>query len=271
MKGGEHGLAIVPGRPAQSLLIARVIETDSVKMPLFSPPLSATQINILRSWIAQGAKKDDAGPPYQLLQLDAVSRPRSGSLQVACRVLDTAFLGVEILDPTSQKTLADQYATVKWTDHGYGDKTSPGEWVTWSFRWDEGWGNTVNIRLKISDAPAPPIGAAFIEGNLPIAGGPAGQIDLLPNPIVEGNSAIGKFRFWLDDIADLKFAIANGTQTVFSDTRASLPPGSRSYSWNLRIQSGQLAPPGDYSARLQFQNHDGGQPFAAAVYFKIMR
>jgi hypothetical protein len=271
MKGGAHGTAIMPGRPAQSLLMARVIETDDVGMPLFSPRLSAAQIDTLRSWIAQGARKDETNVPGYSLELEAISRPRNGLLQVACRVLDTAFLSVEIVDPVKHETLAEQFATVKWTNQGYGDKTSPGEWVSWSFGWHESWGNSVNIRLSISDVPAPPIGAAFIEGNLPIEEGPAGQIDLLPNPIAERNNATGKFRFWLDDMADLKFDIARGAQAVFTDSRANIPPGSRSYSWNLRVQNGQLALPGDYSARLQFQNHNGGPAFAAAVYFRIVQ
>src|SRR5712692_7489625 len=113
MKGGEHGPVIVPGRPAQSLLIAKVSETDDLRMPLFSPALSAAQINTIRSWIAQGAKKDDINTPHYLLELKAVPRPPNDFLHIACRVLDSAFLGVEVIDPIKQRTVAEQYATVK--------------------------------------------------------------------------------------------------------------------------------------------------------------
>ncbi|HUQ67981.1 MAG TPA: DUF1549 domain-containing protein, partial [Planctomycetaceae bacterium] len=60
LKGGESGTAgIVPGRPDESELIRRITSTDAdVVMPPLkhNKPLSKSQIETLRQWIADGAK-----------------------------------------------------------------------------------------------------------------------------------------------------------------------------------------------------------------------
>jgi len=56
-KGGEHGPALVPGKSAESLLIAVVAgaHTELETMPKKGDRLSADQIGRLRAWIDQGA------------------------------------------------------------------------------------------------------------------------------------------------------------------------------------------------------------------------
>jgi hypothetical protein len=57
-KSGKR--TIVPGKPDQSELIARVTSSDSeIRMPYHSSPLSPHQIDLLRRWIKQGAKWED--------------------------------------------------------------------------------------------------------------------------------------------------------------------------------------------------------------------
>jgi hypothetical protein len=57
-KSGKR--TIVPGRPDQSELIARITSSDpDTRMPYHAPPLSAQQIDVLRRWIKQGAKWED--------------------------------------------------------------------------------------------------------------------------------------------------------------------------------------------------------------------
>src|SRR5215467_3044031 len=57
-KSGKR--TIVPGKPDQSELIARITSSDSeARMPYHAPPLSAQQIDLLRRWIKQGAKWED--------------------------------------------------------------------------------------------------------------------------------------------------------------------------------------------------------------------
>ena len=58
VKGGETGPALIPGNSDKSLLIQVVMGThdDIARMPYKKPPLSESQIQILRAWINQGAK-----------------------------------------------------------------------------------------------------------------------------------------------------------------------------------------------------------------------
>jgi len=57
LKGGDLGLAIVPGKSGDSLLIHLVagLREDIGRMPKKSDPLTAEQIGLLRAWIDQGA------------------------------------------------------------------------------------------------------------------------------------------------------------------------------------------------------------------------
>lgn len=60
LKGGESGkAAIVAGKPDESELIRRIVSQDSDMLmppPEHNKPLSASQIEILRQWITEGAK-----------------------------------------------------------------------------------------------------------------------------------------------------------------------------------------------------------------------
>ena len=57
-KSGKR--TIVPGKPDESELIARITSSDpETRMPYHAPPLSPQQIELLRRWIKQGAKWED--------------------------------------------------------------------------------------------------------------------------------------------------------------------------------------------------------------------
>jgi hypothetical protein len=57
-KSGKR--TIVPGKPDESELIARVTSSDAdARMPYHASPLSSQQIDLLRRWIRQGAKWED--------------------------------------------------------------------------------------------------------------------------------------------------------------------------------------------------------------------
>src|SRR5436190_7165756 len=57
LKGGDTGPLLVPGKSAESLLIQAVLGTkeDIARMPRKKDPLTEEQINLLRTWIDQGA------------------------------------------------------------------------------------------------------------------------------------------------------------------------------------------------------------------------
>src|SRR6476620_3625857 len=56
LKGGESGPAVVPGKPADSLLLAAVRQVgDAPKMPPKGPKLAAAVVADFEAWIAAGA------------------------------------------------------------------------------------------------------------------------------------------------------------------------------------------------------------------------
>jgi hypothetical protein len=57
LKGGVHGPAVVPGNSAQSLLIRKLSATPpfGARMPFGGAPLPDSTIQIIKSWIDQGA------------------------------------------------------------------------------------------------------------------------------------------------------------------------------------------------------------------------
>lgn len=60
LKGGEEGSAVIPGKPDESNLLKLVIPdaTGKAEMPQKADPLHATQIALVKRWIAEGARDD---------------------------------------------------------------------------------------------------------------------------------------------------------------------------------------------------------------------
>jgi WD40 repeat protein len=56
-KGGEGGAAVQPGKPEDSILVEQ-ITGDPPAMPQNAPPLSAKEVDLIKRWIAEGAKDD---------------------------------------------------------------------------------------------------------------------------------------------------------------------------------------------------------------------
>ena len=66
LKGGENGVAIIPGDSAQSPLIhfvAGLVEDMEMPPKDKARPVTATQIGLLRAWIDQGATWEQTTPP----------------------------------------------------------------------------------------------------------------------------------------------------------------------------------------------------------------
>lgn len=59
LAGGEEGAAILPGKPEASNLLTVATPVDGkAEMPPKGDPLHATQLDLIRTWIAQGAQDD---------------------------------------------------------------------------------------------------------------------------------------------------------------------------------------------------------------------
>jgi len=64
LKGGSRGPVVVPGKSAESRLIKAVTGAEGfVRMPFEKPPLVREEIELLRTWIDQGAKTAAAEQP----------------------------------------------------------------------------------------------------------------------------------------------------------------------------------------------------------------
>jgi len=61
LAGGSSGAAFTPKKPADSLLLHRVLATDDTRMPPKGERLSAAEVATLRAWIEQGADWPDDG------------------------------------------------------------------------------------------------------------------------------------------------------------------------------------------------------------------
>ena len=56
MAGSLFGVAVVPGHPESSPLVAVLKPNSPSKMPPVGPPLSSEEIDAISRWIQEGAK-----------------------------------------------------------------------------------------------------------------------------------------------------------------------------------------------------------------------
>lgn len=74
LAGGDSGPPVVPGKPADSLLIKKLKGQSGQRMPLNQPPLPAATIAKIEEWIAKGAKFDGPNATAPLERVAAVVR-----------------------------------------------------------------------------------------------------------------------------------------------------------------------------------------------------
>jgi hypothetical protein len=81
LAGGDSGAVVVPGKPAESLLL-HYITGEKPEMPKSGPPLTAEEVAAIRDWIAGGAKlpddlvlQDRGGPDTNWWSLLPLVRP----------------------------------------------------------------------------------------------------------------------------------------------------------------------------------------------------
>lgn len=68
--GGQRGAALKPSAPADSLIVKFLTGELKPQMPLAQPPLSPEQIQLVRDWIAAGAKDDTPPEARETFALD---------------------------------------------------------------------------------------------------------------------------------------------------------------------------------------------------------
>lgn len=120
LRGGDSGMAIVPGKSGESALIHRVAGLDpKTIMPPKGTPLTAEQVGVLRAWIDAGAvwsKRDGddtrlVSDHWAFQKIDEPSVPTVAAEQWVKNVVDTFVLSrlekesIEPSPPASRATL----------------------------------------------------------------------------------------------------------------------------------------------------------------------
>lgn len=72
LNGSQDNVVIVPGKPAESLLIKKIKGEAGARMPLRGTPLSAETIANFEKWIAEGARFDGDDPTMQTEMVAAI-------------------------------------------------------------------------------------------------------------------------------------------------------------------------------------------------------
>lgn len=72
LRGGNSGSMIVPGKPAESLLVKKLKGQSGDRMPLRQPPLPDDVIAKIEAWIAEGARFDGSAPDVDTERVAAV-------------------------------------------------------------------------------------------------------------------------------------------------------------------------------------------------------
>ncbi len=114
-KGGDGGPIITPGKSSESELVRRITSTDpDERMPPEEPPLSKTEIELVRRWIDSGANW-----PETDYDREAAHDPRLDHWAFQpLRKFPQGPTGKPRNDVRNKATQIDQYAAVKLAEHG---------------------------------------------------------------------------------------------------------------------------------------------------------
>ena len=121
LKGGDGGAIIVPGKPAESRLLAILRhEVDGLKMPQGGPKLSKAVISDFEKWIAMGAPDPRDKPPT----VDELAQATSWEAVFARRKKWWSLQPVRRVEPPAVKNQAwsehpiDRFVLAKLEEHG---------------------------------------------------------------------------------------------------------------------------------------------------------
>jgi hypothetical protein len=168
MLGGNLGKLIVPGDPDSSLLLHFIDgrRGEQNRMPKEGRPLSSTQIELIRRWIAEGAKDDNL--PFKRYRFTRTGVPVDvdKTTRVFCRVSKKAYLVITARDPRDGRVLWTEVASVKSPKEGM-DAAEPGQMISWNLRAGTGWPKKVRLELSIEHAASDPRPVEFYASMSP--------------------------------------------------------------------------------------------------------
>jgi len=234
-------------------------------MPFDGPPLSKEQINVLKTWVAQGAKDDKAELPEHLIEIPDVPTTDK-SISVLCRVLEAAYLVIDVVNPANGNTIEQRVASAR-----------PGFWTEWKLTASAAWPREVTLRLHVKYADPELTGTVFYVDAVRTDSRDKGSLNFasfLPDPVAPPDQPTGLFKYWLDTACDVTINVLGdgARQPLLTLTSPDMDRGARYYRWNLRTRDGQWVPPGRYYARFRFKPRKAGayQP-DLAIEFTIGR
>lgn len=119
-KGGDGGPVITPGKSSESELVRRITSTDlDERMPPEDPPLTTTEIQLLRRWIDSGADWPETDYDREAAR---DRRLEHWSFQ-PLRMFAQSPPGKSTEEPRDKAAEIDRYVAVKLAEHGL--KPSP--------------------------------------------------------------------------------------------------------------------------------------------------
>ncbi len=78
LRGGDRGEPILPGKPADSLLVKKLKGTaDGARMPMGRTPLDDGTMAKIEKWIEEGAKFDGPDPKQSIVEVAAIAKASS--------------------------------------------------------------------------------------------------------------------------------------------------------------------------------------------------
>ena len=124
MEGGNLGRVIRPSDPQGSPLMEFIDgrRAPAQRMPMNAPPLRPEQIDLIRRWIAEGAREDADTAPKRVVRREADIRP-GHKLSIEARVPEGCFVTVEAKDASGKKLWISESPKTpfKWTITGETD------------------------------------------------------------------------------------------------------------------------------------------------------
>jgi hypothetical protein len=157
---------IVPGKPDESVVVQLIEGTrgSEQRMPNGSHPLSSSQIGLIRTWIQQGARNDQAFTTCYSLTTRAVF-PKHGRLAITFRLPVSGVVELLLQTPSDGRVLFRQEGSIKPAPERM-DAGAPNEWISWDIGRERTWPSNIELQLKIRYAAHSPTGAVLKLGNV---------------------------------------------------------------------------------------------------------
>lgn len=133
-------------------------------MPSGAGPLHSSQIQLIRNWIAQGAKYDHAATPCYYLFSRADFPAQATPLKISVRIPVAGVIELLLKQRSAEKLLLRREASIKPVPEAM-DAGSPDNWVTWTIGRERGWPAEIDIELRIRYTERMPTGAFLRIGD----------------------------------------------------------------------------------------------------------